>query len=128
MIPDGEALVTAYLDAQTGERIVSRTPSDTSTSWVRLTQLDAANEANSTPEHLIEYFFQLDCYAGKSGGHAEASTLVRTIRAALVAMPENGVDGATVSKVRFSGMPRIPDTAFEPARERFVLDAHVWMH
>jgi hypothetical protein len=129
-IPNGEAIISAYLRNQTGERIVSRTPSDTSTSFVRLTQLDAANEAISTPEHLINYMLQLDCYAGDSeqGGHKEASDLATTIRAALDQMPRVGVKGATVTSVRFTGHARMPDTEFEPARERFIIDSIVILH
>jgi Protein of unknown function (DUF3168) len=128
-IPDIEAVLTAYLTAQTGERIVGTTPNDISTPWVRLTQLDARNEATSRPERLIEFVVQLDCFAGepKEGAQAEASELAREVRATLAEM-EGVYGGVTVTDVRFSGMPRIPDTTKEPARERFVLTAHVYAH
>jgi hypothetical protein len=97
---------------------------------VRLTQLDAANEAISTPEHLINYLLQFDCYAGngENGGQKEASDLAGTIREALDQMPRVGVEGATVTSVRFTGHARMPDTGFEPARERFIIDAVVILH
>ena len=133
MIPDGEKIVSGYLRTHADiealdTRIVGKTPSDTSQSWVRLTQLDAGNSPKSSVEHLIAYFFQLDCYAGGDGGQPEASLLARTVRAALAVIGETTFDDAVVSNARFTNMARTPDTTLEPARERVILDAVVRMH
>lgn len=128
-IPDCESIVSAYLQEQTGKRIVGTTPSDHALPWVRVTLLGAPNEANSPVEHLIAFMLQLDCYAGSepAEAQAEANDLARSVRAALADM-KGSHGGAVVSGVRFSGMIRLPDTAMEPARERYILTAHVWMH
>lgn len=131
-IPDAERIVSDYLRSHAdvvalATRVVGKTPDTVSTSWVRVTLLDAANEAGSRPERLIDYMLQLDCFAGATGGQPEANSLARTVRAVLHEMP--GLQGGVVvTCVRFIGMARIPDTDFEPARERIVLTATVWMH
>jgi len=135
MIPDGEKLVSGYLRTHPAvvaldTRIVATTPDEDKrdTTWVKLTQLDATNEARSRPEHLISFLLQLDCYAGKDGGQPEAVLLARTVRAALVAMPEVSHDGAAVTQARVLSHARIPDTAFEKARERVILTVDVKLH
>jgi hypothetical protein len=128
-IPNGEAVVTAYLKEKTGERIVGKAPSDRSTPWVRVTLINAPSDAKSPVDHLIAFLIQFDCYAGKEeeGAQAEASALVRSVRAALDEMA--GVrSGVTVTGVRFVSMPRVPDTLIEPARERYILTANIFMH
>lgn len=128
MIPDAESILTAYLAAQTGKRIVGETPSDLGAAWVRLTLLDASNEANSRPEHLIDNLLQLECYAGSGpDGQEEARGLAVDVRAALADL-SGPVDDAVVTAVRFAGMARVPDVALEPARQRYILTVHVYMH
>lgn len=135
MIPDGEAVVSTYLRAHPdvealGARVAGRTPSSISRPWVRLTQLDATNDPTVRPEHIINFMFQLDCYAGSDHdtAQAEASLLGRTVRDVLDRMPEEYQGPETISKVRFVSMPRTPDVGLEPARERVILTATVWMH
>lgn len=128
-IPNAEAVVTAYLKDEMGERIVGKTPSDRSTPWVRVTLLNAPSDAKSPVDHLIAFLIQFECYAGKEedGAQGEASALVLSVRSALDEMA--GVhSGATVTGARFVSMPRVPDTSIEPARERFILTANVFMH
>lgn len=132
MIPDAEKIVGKYLREHEdlvalGARVVGKTPDTTSTSWIRLTQLDDRAVGNSRADHLIEFMLQFDCYAGKTGGQPEASLLARTARAALADMPGAHAD-AVVTGVQFLSGARLPDTAFEPARERFVRTVLVWMH
>lgn len=128
MISDVEAIVTSYLAAETGARVMGETPADLDEPWVRVTQLDASNEAVSRPEHLIAYMLQLECYAGEgTDGQEQAQTLAAEVRDALARM-EGKHGGATISGVRFAGMPRVPDTTLEPARQRFILTAHVFAH
>lgn len=135
VIPDGEKVFGGYLRTHPditalGARIVGQTPKTTTDPWVRLTQLDATSVRSL--ERLIVYMVQLDCYAGKAGvdgsQQAQASLIVRTVRAALHAMPDTALDGMVVTSVRFIGMPRIPDSDFEPARERYVLTALIHAH
>jgi len=131
LIPDGERLVSRYLREHAaidalGARVVGKTPDSTSTSWVRVTQLDAG-QGPSPSDRLVPFYFQFDCYAGAEGGQPEANTLGRTIRAALTEMSGTYADG-TVSGAKINGDGRIPDGDFEPARERRVLTATVWAH
>lgn len=132
MIPDAEAVIGSYLRNHaavkaTGARVVGRTPSDTAKPWVRVTQLDAATVGDHRSEHLIEWFGQLDCYAG-TGGQEEASKVTRTVRAALAEMYAAPLSGVVVTGARFVSSPRLPDDDFEPARERYALSAIVWLH
>lgn len=138
MIPFAEEIVSTYLRQHENvealdARVAGQTPPNQSRPWVRVTLLDAANVSSTAQaEHLVDFMLQLDCYAGKVAteaheGQAEASLLARTVRAALVEMPGADLD-AIVTSVTFSGMARIPDPSFEPARERVVLTASVVAH
>jgi hypothetical protein len=135
VIPDGEALVIGWLDGHDDvqaldAQIVSQTPDedDRAQPWVRVTQLDATPEANSRPEHLIEFMLQFDCYTGATNLQEDASTLNRTVRAALKDLEGRTVDGAVVTCVRVTSNFRLPDTDLEAARERYVLTADVYAH
>ncbi len=129
-IPDIEAALTTYLKNrpsldELSARVVATTPSNTEAPWVRIIQLDA--KAVGGLEHLVDWLVQLDCYAG-SGGQKEASALTRAVRSELAAMPEVGATGLVVTCVRFLSCPRIEDTDFEPARQRFSLTTAIWGH
>lgn len=139
--PDAEKLVSGWLRghpdvaAIVGRRVVSKTPSEIAQPWVRMTLLDESDDAVSGVEHLLTFMLQFDCYAGyqapDDAGHGlpEASLLRRTVRAALKEMQGVVLDGqAVVTAVRFIGAARVPDPDFEPARERMILTAQVWMH
>lgn len=132
MIPDAEKIVGAYLRAHPeivalGASVVPDTPEDRSDPWVRLAQLDVADQSDRL-EYLVSFMLQLDCYAGDANRQGEASTLVRTVRAALHTMPQATLADVVVTGVRFGSSPRLPDAAFEPARERYALTAFVSMH
>lgn len=135
MIPNGEKVIADYLRehddvaAIVGRRVVSKTPENTDSPWVRYTQIDAPS--TGSPHHLIEFYFQFDCYAGKDGGQPEASLLARTVCTALAEIDgeDYQADGAVVKGVRPNAGLRNPDSdPFTPARERFVSTALVWMH
>lgn len=128
MIPDVEKVLAKYLRAQTGERLVGKTPDDTDESWVRLVRLDARAAEGARHEHLIEGYVQLDCYAGEDGGQPEANELGREIRAALADAPNHSHEDVTVTGVEIRSDARMPDQTFQPSRERVVLTAVVWMH
>lgn len=125
---NGVRLISDYLREADGiPRVVVRTPNDSDTEgWVRITQLNAPSETEPI-DHLFRFMVQLDCYASKSGGYPEAHAIAAAARDALKAMPgtyERGV----VTGVQCVGHAYIPDTDFEPDRERFVLTFYVWIH
>lgn len=134
MIPYGLKITADFLrahDAVTAicDRVVTKTPSSTSEPWVRVARLDARNEAGSAVEHLIDFLLQFDCYAGSEGGLPEAELLGRTVRAALHDdLPGTPDLGAVVTNVRIVGDTDLPDTTFEPARDRVAITALIWMH
>lgn len=127
-----ERLVADYLREQPDvaaitDRIVSKTPTKTDTPWVRYTQLNKRSAGGHRSDHLSECFLQFDIYAGRDGGQPEASELARTVRAAMMALPEEPGLGAVVTGVDPRGDARIPDTQLDN-RERFVQSYLVWVH
>lgn len=126
-IPDGERIVSDYLRSTLGARVVGQPPSNTATPWLKVVQLDARQAPYDPVDHLVEFYFQVDCYAGKDGGQPEAKALGDDVRDALVGL--RGVqNGAVVTAARIAGHARIPDATFEPARERMIVSARVWIH
>lgn len=132
--PDAEAIIGKYLRSQPalkalGARVLGEPPDDRSTPWVQVIQLDYKAIGDSRSDHLLEWFGQLSCYAGATGGQAEASKLARTVIAEIVNLAEEEVEGATVTGARIVSAPRIPDTdGFEPARERFPVSVEIYLH
>lgn len=136
-IPDGEKIAGAHLRTHAdvvalGTRIVGETPDSIEDSWVRLTQINAPSDPGSRADYLVTFSFQLDCYASKAGldgsPQKEASLIARTVRAVLIEMPAASHSGAVVSRVQITSDGRVPDTQLEPARERRIITANVWMH
>lgn len=112
-----------------GARVVGKTPENTETPWVRVTQIGGFSE--DIPDHFVSYLLQLDCYAGAEShtvkGQPGANLLQRTVRAALTEI--GGVHGdAVVSGAQVVNAARVPDDDFEEQRERFVLTVNVWAH
>ena len=133
LIPDAEKITGKYLREHPAiidldARVVGKPPDSRETPWVQITQLDAPKETGSTPEHLISFMLQFDCYAGADGGQPEAALLGRTVRALLTVMPEAAHEGAVVTQARLLSHARIPDRDIEPARQRVILTADVRMH
>lgn len=130
MIPDIEKLVTNHLKAEVTTRVFGETPSNQETPWVKVTQLDPRTIGSEQADYFHAFYMQLDCYAGGNGAQyqGEASLLARQARAALVAMPEETFTDAVVTAVTFGSCPRIPDTEFDPARQRYILDVYVYAH
>lgn len=133
MIPDVEALVGTYLRedeavSEITDRVGGRTPRETSDPWIRITQI--TDEKISRPLAFMRVELQLDIYGpeDRATAHETASTLARTVRESLDAMPETQFDDAVVSAVTFGPLSRVPDSDFEPPRERFVLTARVHVH
>lgn len=129
LVPDAERLAYTYLTGYPavevlGTRLVGRTPKDTGTPWTRITLLDE-RPLSASVDHVVTALLQLDVYAGSQ---ETALTHARTIRAALAAMPAAAHDHATVNAVTVIGMARIPDTDFNPARERVILTVELVTH
>lgn len=134
---DAVAIVGSYLRSNetvselTGERVSHKSPEeeDRDEPFVRITQLDAANETGTREvEHLASYYLQIDCYAGVGNRYAEAFDLAAVVRAALVALPGVDLEDAVATDVGFASMPSQPDTDMKPARERVILDAEIYLH
>ena len=135
IIPDAPSIIGSQLrqhpDVMALEaRVAGSIPRSFTKPWVKVTQIDATNVTGGQPEYLINYYLQFDCYAGAQADNAQeqASRLGRTIRAVLHSLTEQDIEGVVVTHVAFTSDARIPDEAFEPARERVVLDAEVRMH
>lgn len=133
MRPDAEAIIGKYLRTRPAikalkARVLGEATDDHRTPWVQVVQLDYRAVGDSRSDHLLEWFGQLSCYAGETGGQAEASLLTRTVIEAIVALAEEEVEGAVVTGARIVSAPRIPDTDIEPARERYPVSVEVWLH
>lgn len=136
-LPDVEALVGGWLAghsdvAAMDARVASSTPASMSRPWIRVTLLAPEDVAHGL-EHLVVFTLQLDCYAGAVAqaafaGRQEAWTLSARARAVLHAVKGSVGGGVVVTNVGFPGHVRVPDTTFEPARERYVLTVDVTLH
>lgn len=127
------AIIAEYLRAQppvadlVGDRIGHKTPETLDKPWVRITLLDPRNETGSREvEHLVSYYLQIDCYAGRENLYKEAFDLATAVRAALVDITKADLDGAVATDAGFLSMPNSVDP--EIKRERFILDAEIFMH
>lgn len=133
MIPDGEAVLSDYLrDSLDDIPVVDETPDDRRDPWVRITQLDAPEDPVTGVDHLVEFWFQVECCSGTEGEpqetHGRATDLARDVRAALEEIARAEHDGAVVTAKEVTGDARLPDEDFEPAMPRRVLTVSVWMH
>lgn len=127
MIVDSERMVTDFLrnHPDIDAHILTLPPETTEDSWVMVTQLGASQ--TDLPDHLVAFYLQFDCYAGRTGGPKEANDVGRAVRAALREL--NGSQtGGVVSGVQIEEDRRLPDDTFEPARQRRLLSATLWIH
>lgn len=139
---NGEKIVNDWLRATTAvtaitnptaatgqDRIVSKTPGDTTRPWVKATLINARS-VHADVHHLIEFTLQLDCYASYTGGQPQAYSLMDAVRAALQAMP--GVrSGVTVTRAAATWFRLVdPDLKGndDNPRERYILTSSVFMH
>lgn len=126
---DVEKLLAAYLKTETGERVVGEIPASTGTPWVLVRQLDVDDRTRPT-DRLNRHFVQIDCYASVDGpaGQGEAQAIAATVREFLLVMPSEEFTDAVVTSVEVRGPRRIPDTGFSPARQRYILEADIYVH
>lgn len=122
MRPRMMKLVADHLRATTNLRVTAKTPDDTGHSWIRLTQLGAPQEPQSTTDTVVGYYMQMDCYASEFGGQPEAETMQAQVCAAIIAIDQS-VTEATAGRVQ--GSFYNPDDDFTPARERFIVTATI---
>lgn len=131
---NAEKVVSDYLRAHPDvaaitDRVVGKTPSSTVAPWVLVRQLDAPS--GGIPDHLVGFLLQLDCYAARdeeeNDGQPGAAALYRAVRGALRDIAGKR-SGAVATGAQIVSAPRIPDTDFEPARERFIITARVYLH
>lgn len=134
MLPDIEIVVAAHLRATTAvmlltQRIGTRTPPDVAGQFVKVTLIDDEQAPNSPALHLVSALVQIDCYgsSNRDSAHAEASLLARTVREAIVAMPQATHTGCVVTAARTSSR-RLTDTDLDPARERYVVTCDLTLH
>lgn len=131
VLPDVELIVGKYLRSHPdiSVKVGSRLPANFADAWVKFTQLNATNHPTSPVEHLVIYDMQFDCY-GSSGSNSqtEASALARAVRAALVDLPNQDLDDVVVTQAVVTSHIRLPDQAFEPYRERYIVDCEIRAH
>ena len=135
MTPDVEKITGAYLRSESAiialvdDRVGGKHPRSTDTPWVKIVQIGDTVIQNN-PVYFTAVKLQIDCYGGEDEytAHGEASLLARTVRQSLSVMADDTHTGAVVTDVKFGALSRIPDTDFEPARERFILTADVYSH
>ena len=112
-------------------RVAGQLPKTFTKPWVRVTQIDAANATdNLRVEHLVSYLLQYDCYAGAEtdNAQAQASALGRTVRAALIDLQDQTLDGAVITGAAVRNDARLDDLDFDPPRSRRVLTVEIWAH
>jgi hypothetical protein len=136
-LPDVEALVGGWLTshpdiAAMNARVAARTPDLMTRPWVQITLL-VADDVVRGLDHLVDFTLQLDCYAGETAqaaftGRLEAWLLASRVRAVLRSKEGTQGGGVVVTRVAVPGHARLPDTAYEPARERYVLTVDVMLH
>lgn len=131
LIPDVELVLSQYLRSRGDvypdlvERIGTVTPKSTLAPWLRITQIGDTQRSNGL--WFLAALVQIDCYASDTGGQAEASLIARTVRHALDEMPKALLEDAVVTSVS-SSMRRSQDDAFDPARERYILQVSISLH
>lgn len=134
MIPFMEEILVGYLGqvpavtAIAGERIATKPPRSTKEAWIRITVLDDPPAGRSSADHLIEFYAQIDCFAGQEGDETTSSTLARTVRAALKEIADAAFDKAVVTGARVEGSRNLPDESMSPPIDRHIVTATIWAH
>jgi hypothetical protein len=133
VIPYVAGLLVAYLEGVeevagiVGTRVATKTPRKLEEPWLRVQLLDEAQAPRSSADHLVTAYAQIDCYAGKKGDEVLAATLARTVREAIVAMPDAAHEDATVSSTRVGSRP-LPDTDLDETVDRHIVTATIVAH
>lgn len=134
MIPFIEKIVGDFLrgrgdiTALVGNRVATKTPGTLDKPWVRITLVDDPPVKGSTADHLIAFYLQLDCYAGKDGDQTLASTLARTVRSAIGVIDKADHEGAVVTGAKVNGSRPLPDTDLDETMDRYIVTVTIWAH
>lgn len=134
MIPFIEKVLGDYLrgrsdvSAITGTRVATKTPPTLDDPWIRITLLDDPPVGKSTADHLIAFYADIECFAGRKGSRSEANLLARTVRAALGEIKDGEYTETVISGARVEGSRPRPDTIFEPTMDRYIVTATIWAH
>ncbi len=134
MIPQMERILVGYLTgnlaiaAIVGDRVATKTPSNLKEPWVRVVQIDAPPAGRSSADHLIAFYCQLDCYAGKKGTRVEAEELHRLVRSAIAEIGDHTFEGAVISGAKINGSRPLPDTDLDEQIDRYIVTATIWAH
>lgn len=133
MIPFIEKIVGDYLrslpevEEIAGDRVATKTPTSLSEPWVRITLLDDPPTGRSSADHLIAFYLQLDCHAGKDGSQSLASRLARTVREALGEIADHSHVDTVVSGSKVHSSKPLRDDDM-PEIDRYVVVATVWAY
>lgn len=132
MIPFIEKILVDYLGEQEAvtdiaEEIATKTPGELDQPWLRISLLADPRAGRSSADHLIAFYVQIDCYAGTAAGQSTASTLARTVRAAVGGMPRHQHDGAVVTSAVVNGSRPLRDDDL-PQIDRYVVTATIHAH
>ena len=88
---------------------------------------DGAANAERALYWLVEFDFQIDCYAGATGGLPEAINLAGHVRQAIIEMPDVEHDAVVTATEIWRFFPDT-DTDMEPACDLMRITASAWMH
>jgi hypothetical protein len=135
VIPNGQLIVSNYLreDPEVSalvSRVVANPPDENlrGSPWIMFTLLSAPQVEESRHDWLVEFYFQLDIYAGATGGFPAIWAMAQAVRRSIVRMPTVGVEDAVCTRAKVLGFNPQKDTDMEPARDRFIMTASAWLH
>jgi hypothetical protein len=111
-----------------GDRVATKAPRTLDEPWVRIAVLADPPAGRSSADHVIAFYVQLDCYAGKKGDQVLANSLARSVRALLGEIHEHEHDAAVVSGAKVEGSRPLPDSTLEQTMDRYIVTATIWAH
>lgn len=132
-IPSALQVTIAYLKdvgavKAAGAKVLTGTPTDRESPWIRVTLLDDSSTDGGEADRLIAAFMQIDVFAGEDQNSVgTVDNLSIAVREALRTMKHSAHKGAVVTGAE-SSRTHMPDTDEEPAMERFQITSTVWMH
>ena len=132
MIPSAEEVITELLKADDAvaaitTRIRPKTPKTLDEPWVRLTLLDDPPTDGGITNHHIEAYVDLECFAGEAGNQSTADNLSRAVIDALWTGHQQDLESGVITGPARWRRSRRPDQQHEPAMERYVVSATVWI-
>jgi hypothetical protein len=140
-MPDAVLLARAVLVADeavgeaVGDRVVTMSPQDTTTAWIRLHALGGPRSI-SAPQRLADRSIQVDCFAPASApsgplysGDSGAMALALLAEAALFASAGFSNPAGIIVYVReIQGLQSLPDTSRTPPTPRVLFTVSLTVH